>query len=608
MQEEQIKDRRQALASLQTKLTELRDAYSSREAAVRELQNEIDACNSRNARAAKLLNALRGEKQKWSALNQIIVDKFHSVQGDCLLAATLIAYLGQFNHEYRRQYFDRWLKRLQGAKTLKISEHWNFIKLFGDQVAIKRWIINRLPADSFSITNALIVEASPLQTIIIDPEYQAHSWIREQHGRKHDDLALFVLNQHTPQAVQLLRACVKFGKVALLENVGQDIEPAFLPLFDRSMQAQEDGGTKVCLAGVTERAAPGFKLYVTSELKRPCFSSDVVACCCFVNFSPSRRSLEAQLLSLYVNDKMARLEDKYVELKTKALDCIVRLQEVEEQVMTGLDKDVEVLLRDDQLLEHLAQSHMQSKRATRALQVIKRQELDLEEDRKRYLPVAIRGTALFRIMSDLQHVEAAYQFSLDWFLKIFVTEMKNKENANSALDPLLDFTNRLTKQVYQRVCLGLLQKDRLLLAFLIAHDLMKRKAKHPLHRHLDFIIRGPFGAEETAAMTQNEKDEKEFVRQKQIKKARTNPKKQQLMACWGKWLTERQWEALEVLQFIPPFDKPNIIDQMIDHSEDWAKFIHEPEEAEDASLMSKYVQFGLREESEEATGWTRKRT
>lgn len=88
---------------------------------------------------------------------------------------------------------------------------------------------------------------------------------------------------------------------------------------------------------------------------------------------------------------------------------------------------------------------MQSKRVTRALQAIKKQELDLEEDRKRYLPVAIRGAGLFRIMSDLQHVEATYQFSLEWFLKIFVAEMKNKEHANSALDPLLDFTNRLTK-------------------------------------------------------------------------------------------------------------------------------------------------------------------
>ena len=35
--------------------------------------------------------------------------------------------------------------------------------------------------------------------------------------------------------------------------------------------------------------------------------------------------------------------------------------------MNGLDKDVEILLRDDQLLEHLAQSHIQSKKVTRTL-------------------------------------------------------------------------------------------------------------------------------------------------------------------------------------------------------------------------------------------------
>jgi len=236
VQEEQIKERRQHLATLQAKLTELRDAYSSQEAIVRELQDEIDACNNQNSRAAKLLNALQGEKQKWIILNQIIQDKFATVRGDCLLAAALIIYLGQFNHEFRRRYFDRWLAKLQGSKDLKVSEYWNFIKLFGDQVVIKGWIINKLPADSFSITNALMVQLSPVQTIIIDPQCQAHTWIREQCFSSDDDLALLVLHQHNPRSVKLLRACVKFGKTVLLENVGQDIDPAYLPMFDKNMQ------------------------------------------------------------------------------------------------------------------------------------------------------------------------------------------------------------------------------------------------------------------------------------------------------------------------------------------------------------------------------------
>lgn len=192
---------------------------------------------------------------------------------------------------------------------------------------------------------------------------------------------------------------------------------------------------------------------------------------------------------------MSRLEDKYVDLKKKALDCIVRLQGIEELIMAGLDKEVEALLRDDQLLEHLAQSHMQSKRVTRALQVIKKQEYALQEDRKRFLPAAIRGASLFQVVADLRFLQPAYQFSLQWFLKIYSSEMKNKEHVNSALDPLVDFNNRLTKQVFQRLCVGLLQKDKLMLAFLMAHDVMKRKARREMEAHFEFIIKGPFGTE-----------------------------------------------------------------------------------------------------------------
>ena len=71
--------------------------------------------------------------------------------------------------------------------------------------------------------------------------------------------------------------------------------------------------------------AKGYKLFVTSELKNPTFAPEVLASTCLVNFSPSRRSLEAQLLSIFVNEKMARIEDKYINLKEKALDCILRL-------------------------------------------------------------------------------------------------------------------------------------------------------------------------------------------------------------------------------------------------------------------------------------------
>ena len=46
---------------------------------------------------------------------------------------------------------------------------------------------------------------------------------------------------------------------------------------------------------------------------------------------------------------------------------------------------------------------------------------------------------------------------------------------------------------------------------------------------------------------------------------------------------------------MPPFDKPNIIDLMIDNSEAWAKFINSPQESDDSNLFGKYAMFGVRE-------------
>lgn len=59
------------------------------------------------------------------------------------------------------------------------------MKLFGDQMTVKRWIIDRLPSDSCSINNALMIELSPVQSIIIDPQYQANAWLKS--NSKTDD-------------------------------------------------------------------------------------------------------------------------------------------------------------------------------------------------------------------------------------------------------------------------------------------------------------------------------------------------------------------------------------------------------------------------------------
>lgn len=56
-------------------------------------------------------------------------------------------------------------------------------------------------------------------------------------------------------------------------------------------------------------------------------------------------------------------------------------------------------------------------------------EEDIDATRLQYVPVAVRTQILFFCVSDLSNVDPMYQYSLEWFLGIFMTGIANSERA-----------------------------------------------------------------------------------------------------------------------------------------------------------------------------------
>lgn len=84
-------------------------------------------------------------------MNRIIIDKFINLEGDCLLAASMVTYLSQVNPKYRDYFSKKWLNMLRNHVRIKISGTYDFIKIFGDHIEIKKWLTESLPCDTFSI-------------------------------------------------------------------------------------------------------------------------------------------------------------------------------------------------------------------------------------------------------------------------------------------------------------------------------------------------------------------------------------------------------------------------------------------------------------------------
>lgn len=56
-------------------------------------------------------------------------------------------------------------------------------------------------------------------------------------------------------------------------------------------------------------------------------------------------------------------------------------------------------------------------------------ERDIDATRLEYVPVAVRAQILFFCVSDLSNVDPMYQYSLEWFLGIFMGGIANSKRA-----------------------------------------------------------------------------------------------------------------------------------------------------------------------------------
>lgn len=99
--------------------------------------------------------------------------------GDITLSSGVIAYMGAFTSAFREQAISQWV-RLLGAKNIPCSDNFRLETTLGDAVKIRGWVIDKLPNDSFSIDNAIMLFESNRWPLMIDPQGQANKWVKKR--------------------------------------------------------------------------------------------------------------------------------------------------------------------------------------------------------------------------------------------------------------------------------------------------------------------------------------------------------------------------------------------------------------------------------------------
>ncbi|XP_048576009.1 dynein axonemal heavy chain 3 isoform X2 [Nematostella vectensis] len=471
IQMEKLNLKRAELKEVADKLQALNDEFDAMTTKKKELEANIDLCEKKLDRAEKLIGGLGGEKERWTETARLLEDRFFKVTGDVLLSSGEVAYLGPFTVDFRNECIDGWVKECTTRK-IPCSESFSLNATLGDAVKIRAWNICGLPVDAFSVDNGIIVDNARRWPLMIDPQGQANKWIKNM--EKENKLSVIKLSD--ANYVRTLENSITFGTPVLLENIGEDLDPILEPLLLK--QTFKQGGVEYLKLGENSiEYSRDFKFYMTTRLRNPHYLPEISVKVTLLNFMITPLGLEDQLLGIVAAKEKPELEEKKNELILESAHNKKQLKEIEDKILEVLSSSEGNILEDETAIKVLSSSKVLSEEISAKQEIATATEKEIDETRNGYKPVATHSSVLFFCISDLASIEPMYQYSLTWFINLYLQSILNSERSPELSERIEFLNDHFTQSIYSNVCRSLFEKDKLLFSFILTIGILKGRNK-----------------------------------------------------------------------------------------------------------------------------------
>merc|ERR1719174_983749 len=287
-------------------------------------------------------------------------------------------------------------KKIPSSPTFELSV------AIGEAVTIRQWVIDKLPNDSLSVDNAIILSNARRWPLMIDPQLQANKWIKNTYGA-----GLSVMRLNTPNYARKLEIVIANGEPCLFENIGTSIDPLLEPLLQKAV-FKAGNIMMIRLGDSTVEYNENFKFFITTKLPNPHYSPEICVQVTLLNFMVTPDGLEDQMLGILVAKEEPETEKKRQNLVVESAQSKAQLKEIEDRILEMLSNSKGNILDDEELINTLPTSKVASQRIEERVAEQEKTQASVQETRETYVPVAVRASSLFFVVSELCVVEPMY--------------------------------------------------------------------------------------------------------------------------------------------------------------------------------------------------------
>ncbi|KAK3858557.1 hypothetical protein Pcinc_035261, partial [Petrolisthes cinctipes] len=485
-----VEEKRGQLRELEEKLEMLQKRFSLSCREKENLEAEQKLCSLKLHRAKKLISGLGGEQTRWEAAADAAAGDLVRLPGDTLLASASLAYLPPHVPHIRNELVCRWCEAVK-QRGLEVSEPFNLVVTLTPPLHIRAWGLEGLPTDAFSLQNATIIKHTVKWPLLVDPDDQGTHWLQQHEASNNLEVVWEQdFDKPSPRATigapvtvleDALTRCLPQGRPLLLMDLSGDPPPILANIITRTTTEEgrysihwDMGGVRVVsVGGLVLQFSNKFRLYLATRQLRPHISLETVASVTVVNFTVTVQGLHDHLRQILVRKERPELEDERQKLVLTTSSHQRALQDTEERILHTLSTVQGNILESEEAILILQETKQMANEIKRKQEQCLEMESTLLECCGQYEAVSRPAAALYITLASLTSLSHMYQFSLSWYMKLYVSVIESTGKSSVVERRLSLLQENLVNRVHTAVQRGLATTHRLPFTLLIALHVLR---------------------------------------------------------------------------------------------------------------------------------------